>query len=361
MLTIQASRIFSRVWALWGRDWVADPPSVRDFALLRTGLDRHRSAAENLIRWPTLRLTEGRFLRDIWNRGLVFDDQGNPIRDSYGVPIVGGQVYARRAEVYYPPTGLYYLSLRDSNTALPVVADELNAAWWAECGLAYEGEAWTAFTDYVVGDICQSPDDALFYQCIGAHTSIASMDYAQWAELVPFGRTLARQQAGRYDIGRLLRMWDRDPAADKRADRVGWINHPQGFQVEGTATQVWIEYVPSPPTFTGDAWSAPATYSRGDQVYFGTVHLADFYTAIGDTTAGQSPETNPELWWQDEIPDFMAEFLTLRILADLAETDRTAEPETVAMWRGQAMADLQAEAMDQNVLAPSRDILVHTR
>jgi len=334
---------------------------VRDFALMRVGLDRYVTAAENLIRWPALKQTEGRFLRDIWNRGLVFDDEGNPILDSEGVTIVGGQVYARKAEVYYPPTGLYYLSLQDANTELPVVADELNAAYWAECETAYAAEDWAASTDYVVGDVCMSPDDALFYQCIEAHTSIASMDYSKWSELVPFVRYLARQQAGRYDIGRLLRMWDADPQDDKRAARVGWINHPSGFQVEGYGPQVWIEYVPSPPTFTGDAWSATATYARGDQVYFGSVHLSDFWTAIGDAAVGESPETNPELWRKDEIPDFVAEFLTLQILADLAETDQTASAEQVARWRALGKADLEVEAIDQQMMVPTRDILVHTR
>ena len=74
------------------------------------------------------------------------------------------------------------------------------------------------------------------------------------------------------------------------------------------------------PVFVGNLYSGTATYVAGqDSVYFSgttTALAGDFYNCIGNTTAGQSPQTTPASWQVVPFPKWLAAPVARRAYAD---------------------------------------------
>lgn len=110
---------------------------------------------------------------------------------------------------------------------------------------------------------------------------------------------------------------------------------PSGFSASDS---LYLVYKIEKPTFFGDIYSSTQAYSTNSQVYFdidgnrgsaspapGKRCKANFYTALEDTTIGQSPFTHPELWKMVEIPYFAASYLPRALHADWLRSEMQIE------------------------------------
>lgn len=80
---------------------------------------------------------------------------------------------------------------------------------------------------------------------------------------------------------------------------------------------VFIYYRRRVPQYKGDDYSASATYSVDEQVYFtNSDDAGNYYKCLVATTTGQSPETTPTSWELLEIPDFLFDYVTYRAYSE---------------------------------------------
>lgn len=130
---------------------------------------------------------------------------------------------------------------------------------------------------------------------------------------------LAWDQTGESVIDAVFNIWPCSPFANNYPSQFGYNLTPQGIQIiNGTPYQyvvyqngvaqnnlygappnnpVYIYYRKTCPSFTGDEYSATATYVADQQVFFeNSVGNGDYYKCIVATTAGQSPDTTPASW-----------------------------------------------------------------
>jgi hypothetical protein len=363
MNIVPASQILRAVWASWnGTEFDADAPGLADYRNLRTWLSGRLREAWQSAPWHDLILFEKRYFADLYNRGPLEDEYGRWLRDDDGDWIVMDQVYDEGAIVYYPPTGKYYQCLRDDTTAqAPADANgDVNSAYWVECGLSTDGvEDWETATDYVAGDIVRNIEDDCYYACHTAHTSVGSIDYTKFAEIVDFLRAIPNPQFLRNDIGTVYGVWNKDPRRFGDAYKIEYQATDSKIVILENVTSVWLKFRLPPPDLIGDAYSAVAAYDQDEQVYFtGVDGTGDFWTCLKDTTAGQSPTTHSGKWVKEQIPAMFERFLIHAVTSDAMRSEQSV-----------AMADVEIEAAYDALCAaqlgqfPSEDVRpqVYTR
>lgn len=126
-------------------------------------------------------------------------------------------------------------------------------------------------------------------------------------------------QTGEAVIDAVFNIWPCSPFANNYPSQFGYNLTPQGIQIiNGTPYQyvvyqngvaqnnlygappnnpIYVYYRKTCPSFTGDVYSASATYAVDQQVYFtNSLSQGDYYKCLVATTAGQSPDTTAASW-----------------------------------------------------------------
>lgn len=284
--------------------------------------------------WPETTKTELRRYRDEYNGGTA-----------YIAPTADAGV-----EVFYPATGLYYQALRATTGNPPATLSgtvySTNDAYWALANRTYSGPDWLDATAYGVGNQVRNPADGRFYQCYSAHTSSGTLDGTKFGILTVFDPFIARNQTWEDNqVGEFLGMFRQDPRVTRRPSRVcyevnGLGAHVQAQNWDGRRwsygitefsipAHVWLVFRLPCPEFRGDVFDAGAAYVGGsDSVYFAgdTTDLeGDFWNCIANTTAAQSPATNPEKWQRLEFPLWLRTPVARRAFADWLRYNGTRE------------------------------------
>lgn len=256
--------------------------------------------------WHDIKRTEKRYYRDLY----------------------AAQVYA--AEVYYPGPQKYYLALRAVlSTEAPATYNATtrtwttNLAYWAESGVEYSADEYSATRAYVRGDQVFYSITGLFYQLFAAaSTGNAPSSAANWGVLTEFDRYVAYEQTGKTAFEHAFSAWDRDPDGDGRARMFSAFHSNLGLQVLDDEPFCWMVYRIRRPILKGDVFDATATYAVGDQVYFSsTTTRGNFYDCVAVTTAGQSPDTNAAKWTVVPLPAQFQTYLIHGAAADYLAAD----------------------------------------
>lgn len=134
-------------------------------------------------------------------------------------------------------------------------------------------------------------------------------------------------QSGEDEIETVFDVYQTSPFATSYQRAQAYTLTPSGIQlVNGTWTNYYVNgvnqnniYGSNPanpvflfyrrklPSFTGDTFSTSATYAVDDQVYFtDSDDVGDFYKCVTATSAGESPETDPDKW--EVIPFYQTFF-----------------------------------------------------
>lgn len=135
-------------------------------------------------------------------------------------------------------------------------------------------------------------------------------------------------------IGTVLGAYQSDPRVRPGARRVDYTLTPDGIEiVRFTGTSVWLHFRQRPPVFTSSLFDAEASYVAGQKVYFagaaGAFLEGDCYECADDTAAGESPESDPELWTKIAFPYVLkhavADFVFAEALEEDGQTDRASK------------------------------------
>ncbi len=233
-------------------------------------------------------------------------------------------------ERYYTAADAYYVALVDQSPAAQAPATqtdgnwEPNLAYWAEADPDPHGDDWEDAHDYSLGDKVRNLEDGLTYQCHTAHTSAGSFDSSKVGLLAGFVRSIDYEQTGQTALGDVRYIWDRDPLANRAAQRIRFRLRPDYVQVLGKANVVWVEFRERIPSWSGPVRSDAESYSAGQTVF--DAATGDFWTASGSVNPGQSPTTNPERWERIEFPYYLAEFVAQSAYAMMTNREQQ-EPE----------------------------------
>jgi len=339
MRTIAAHALFQGAMSLLtGQGGAAGVPTSR-FAAIRGSLDRGLQRLWEAEQWPEVVRTQKRRYRLDWDSGTTY-------AASTGTAAV---------EVYFPPTGTYFQSLKGTNlnnapaTQSGTTWSE-NSAWWALSRTTYSGPDWVTLTVYAVGQIVRrtsgSTADHLFYQCHTAHTSGATFDTTKFCLLTDFDAYVGYTQTGQTAIGEVFRALDSNPKVNPGFSEYRFGLSENGVQLPAGPSEVWLEFRVRRSNLTGDVYSATATYAVGQQVYFTTTAgVGNFYDCATATSAGESPVSAAAKWTIVEIPYIFGQDLIWSAYADLLDADGQTDKARAARGAAREYYEMEADKL----------------
>lgn len=332
MKTINASVLLSKIWGLY-RGKPATDIDVEGFILLRENLDLSLKEIWESERWRDTTFTEHRQYRATYDSGAA---------------------NATGTEVYFPPTGKYYLAIRAASNNAPATLTDgsyaTNTAFWADLQTSYSTETYVSTKAYAAGDQVLFADDGLQYQCHTASTGNDPTDTGFWGPLVRFNRYIAWEQSWETTaFERGYGVSDDNPLFGSKWKSLPWEESDLGVQVLTAHARVWLKFRKRRPVLQGDTHSLTAAYSSGDQAYFVAASgVGNWYEANQAVSAGETPATDAAKWDAIEIPEVFTAYLTWSTVAKLKQTDQ--QEATANLYYQRALGALEMMTDDQHRL-----------
>ena len=159
--------------------------------------------------------------------------------------------------------------------------------------------------------------------------------------------TLPWDQTGEAEIDVMFQAWVNSPAMITYPRGQGFVVTKDGFQMISSAggfmgtngyvsyntnpaNPVYIYYRRVPYNYSGDEYSATATYVAGQYIYYtrttgALTGTSDYYKCLTATTAGQSPETTASKWDIQLVPEMISQPLIWQTYGDWLIQDGQAD------------------------------------
>ena len=159
-------------------------------------------------------------------------------------------------------------------------------------------------------------------------------------------------QTGESVIDVLFQAWIDNPAMVTYPRPQGYVVTDTGFQMISTAggfmgtngyvsyntnpaNPVYLFYRRAPYNYSGDTFSATATYVAGQYIYYtrttgALTGTSDYWKCLSATTAGQDPEDTPSKWELQELPESLGGILVWQTFGDWLVQDGQMDKATQA-------------------------------
>jgi hypothetical protein len=157
-------------------------------------------------------------------------------------------------------------------------------------------------------------------------------------------------QVGQSVIGRVLKVYLRDPQADR-----GVFDTPFKLSASGVfcgfehGSSVWLKYIKPAPQYTAVAWTSAATFNLGDLTFDPTAGSAGGSVyASAQATNTNHPVTDPAWWTLVPFPEQIA-IMVIRgayaeALREEGQTDKANAEEQIAFQEAQAAAGIHVHS-----------------
>lgn len=186
---------------------------------------------------------------------------------------------------------------------------------------------------------------------------------------------IPNDQLGESFIDATFQVWQTSPVGAGYPSPLQFQVMPDGVQILGVTNWVWngwlwtypawfmagypvyLYYRKGCPDYSGADYSAGTAYAVDDQVLFtDSDSVMNYYKCVTATSAGQSPDTNPEKWEVLELPDFLFWYVVYSSFADYLRMDAQMEKAQMADNLAQGYLDTQSDKQErqQGVLPPFR-------
>lgn len=329
-----------------------DNLSTAEFAILRRYAKKRLETAWRFHLWPDLVKCEQRFYRLPWSATA-----------QYAAAVAGVDNAAN--EVWWALTGQYYVALNTVplNTPPTDAAGNINLNYWASTSqFAIQPDPtgslpvywptvppypspWTnvqsynPLTTYVQGNRVQYTGNV--YQLFAATaTGDLPTDAASWGLIPPFDAYVPYEQAGQIPFTVVEECFSANPRTTTRGNVINWFLSERGIEVLTPIPFAWVQYRQRAPKLNGSPFSATAVYQPGAQMYYSSATLpGNFYTCLTETTAGDTPDSEPAEWALVPLPRIFHAYLVLGMAADWSKYTLGTNPEAE-----QPTMDLQAIA-----------------
>ena len=159
--------------------------------------------------------------------------------------------------------------------------------------------------------------------------------------------TIPWDQTGEAEIDVMFQAWVNSPAMITYPRQQGFVVTKDGFQMISSAggfmgtngyvsyntnpaNPVYIYYRRVPYNYSGDEFSATATYVAGQYIYYtrttgALTGTSDYYKCLAATTAGQDPEDTPSKWDIQLVPEMISQPLIWQTYGDWLIQDGQAD------------------------------------
>jgi hypothetical protein len=160
------------------------------------------------------------------------------------------------------------------------------------------------------------------------------------------------EQTGEKVIDVLFQAWVDNPAMVTYPRPQGYVVTDTGFQMISTAggfmgtngyvsyntnpaNPVYLFYRRAPLNYSGDTFSATATYVADQYIYYtrttgALTGTSDYWKCLSTTTAGQDPEDTPSKWELQELPEALSGVLVWQTFGDWLVQDGQMDKATQA-------------------------------
>jgi len=188
----------------------------------------------------------------------------------------------------------------------------------------------------------------------------------QTAFATPSITLIPNNQLGESFIDATFQVWQTSPVGAGYPCPIQYEILPDGVQVIGVTNWVWngwlwtypawftagypvyLFYRTACPSFTGTDYSAMATYSVDDQILFtNSASVMNFWKCVIATTAGQSPDTNPNSWELIELPQFLFNYVLYKSFADYLRMDAQMEKAQGGEALAQQYLDMESDKQER--------------
>jgi len=178
-------------------------------------------------------------------------------------------------------------------------------------------------------------------------------------------------QTGEAEIDVMFQAWVDSPAMITYPRGQGFVVTKDGFQMISSAggfmgtngyvsyntnpaNPIYIYYRKTAPQFTGDTYSATATYSVDQQIYFtSSTGYGDFYKCLVATSAGQSPDTTAASWEVIPLYDVFLQYCTYQAYADWLISDGQMDKAQAAYGIAESKMNDQFDVIERQMNAIS--------
>lgn len=138
---------------------------------------------------------------------------------------------------------------------------------------------------------------------------------------------------GQTTIGEVLNVWRESPLLYNAPREMGfWLTADAVYLPTDAPTCVWVRFRRPRPRFSAQAYSAATTYSV-DECFLYTDGEA--YRVIGEAAPGDTPESEPNLFAVQRIPEVLARFAEQAARADYLLDDGQDEKAAAQLTRAQ--------------------------
>ena len=293
-----------------------------DFKQLRQAHDRRLQTAWEFDLWPELLRAEKRYYRDLYATATAYT----------------ASTATSATEVYFPSSGKYYQNVKASTGVDPAnAAGTVNSTNWAESQTSYSASNFGTTTTYAVGDKVYYPTTDRYYvmHTVGGGFPVPTTT-TNWGILTEFDRYIAYSQTGKTAIGSVFEVADKGDRYTTRSQTDAWFLSENGIQINTPSAYAWVTYRIRTVRLTGELFSATATYSVGNQVYYSATGTpGNFYDCITSTSAGETPVSAPTKWSVTSIPLIFQRYLELGGYSDwlrnTGQIEKALQEEQVAM------------------------------
>ncbi len=160
----------------------------------------------------------------------------------------------------------------------------------------------------------------------------------------PTALLIPNDQLGEEFIDACFQVYQTNPVGQGPSPLQGFQMVPDGVQIIGTNSWTWnnwlwtfptwytagfpvyLNYRKGCPSYSGSTYSAMATYAVDDQILFtNSAGVMDFWKCLIATTAGQSPDTNPNSWQVLRLPELLFQYVVFASYADYLRMDAQME------------------------------------
>jgi hypothetical protein len=240
---------------------------------------------------------------------------------------IGTQTNVTSANIQQCPNGYYLCTITFTTSA---TASSLTY-------VVSLGASATSFT--YAGDITKGV--YLWGNLIVQQTNVSPNQF-----IVPY------EQTGEKVIDVLFQAWVDNPAMVTYPRPQGYVVTDTGFQMISTAggfmgtngyvsyntnpaNPVYLFYRRAPLNYSGDTFSATATYVADQYIYYtrttgALTGTSDYWKCLSTTTAGQDPEDTPAKWELQELPEALSGVLVWQTFGDWLVQDGQMDKATQA-------------------------------
>lgn len=249
--------------------------------------------------------------------------------------------------------------LRDqARSYVAAITDKVREGWsvdewtWPEFELTEERafrQVWYDDLTYSAGLGERSelyyPPNQTYYRITGAPPAGTLPTDSDYFEVIlPLDRHIAYEQYGKQAIDKFIAVHRFDPRTNRRPDQLDLSLSGAGVGLGFcTGPTVWVTYIPRPPEFTTETYSAGRAYRRGQLVL--SLESGDCYRALR-RSKGQ-PLTLAHLWLKQQFPYVLSQFVKYEAAASLCG-DALAR----ADFRTQAKEAIEQEILKVQDQAP---------